>query len=159
MIQIKKILGLDIKYDEQRERFYLYDEAGTEIGSGGTQAEVEKQAKSHSKQKFTRVAIIRFRSDHVLMKVELTSYNGDDMSTWVSMEKPKGAYGSGREKINLGSSYGTGYYEATEKNLVIAAEIEAKGKLVKVLQVEAEALKEQLEKRINKEYFGIKEVK
>lgn len=159
MIQIKKILGLDIKYDEQSERFYLFDADGTQIGSESTQAGVEKQAKSHSKQKFIRVAIIGFDSfDQAVLKGELTSYNADDESAWVSMGKDKGGFGSGRQKINLRHKYGTtSYYEATEKNLKLAAEIEAKGKAAKAMEREAVALRKHLEKGINNEYFGIKE--
>ena len=61
MIQIKQILGLDIKYDTEREKFYLYD-SGMEIGSAETQAAAEKKAKTHIKQAFVRVDIFSFSS-------------------------------------------------------------------------------------------------
>ena len=74
---------------------------------------------------------------------------------WVSMERSKSSYGSGREKINLG--YATRFYEVTEANLKLAAEIVAKGEAILAFDDEVQVLKEQLEKGINLEYFGIKE--
>jgi len=156
LIQIKKTHGLDLKYDAERERFHLYDEGGTEIGSAETQAKAELIAKSHSKQKFSRVAIISFGYDHEVIKGELTSYNAEDKSAWVSMEKGSRSWGSGRQKTDL--TYGSiHYWEATEANLKLANEIEAMGKEVKRLQAEANKQEEQLEKGINLAYFGIKE--
>ncbi len=135
--------------------FYLIDADGNEIGSATTQAEAEKQAKTYAKQKFSKVDVIQFGYEQKIIRGQLTSYNVDDQSAWVSMEKSRSSYGGARQKVNLRGS--TRYYEATEKNLKLAEEIEAKGREALRVKTEADELKEQLEKNINLEYFGIKE--
>ncbi len=156
MIQIKKTSGLDLMYDEQRQRFILVDTDGTEIGYATTQAEAEDKAKKYSKgeQGFKRVAIIGFDYRNKLIKGQLTSVNTEDESAWVSMEGSEGR-SSGRQKTDL--RFSTRYWEATEKNMELADKIRVKNEVAATLSSEIEALREQFEKPINKAYFGIKE--
>lgn len=152
-IKIKEIYGYKLGYQESMERFVLEDTDGTELAYGKTQAEVEVKAKSLRQQEFKRIRIIGVQSEGKVTLGELTSLNRDDSSAWVSMEKNKDSYGSGRSKINL--KYDHGYYEETEANLKILENIKGKREVLLQIQSDINALVATLEKPIDSKYFGI----
>ena len=154
MIKIKEIYGYQLGYDESRRFFIIVDTDGTELAYGNTQDKTEEKAKALSKRDFVRIPIIRVNADGRVVKGEITSLDKLSREYWVSMEKEDNFYGSGRGKEMLGSNF-MHYHEATERNLDLAKEIEAKAKDIADIKAEIEQLRTAMEKPINLEYFGM----
>ncbi len=154
MLKISSVCGYNLAYDESRRLFVITDTDGTELVQGDTQTEAESKAKALSKQEFKRIPIVHVHNSGQVRMGEVTSLNRDDKSVWVSMAKREDeSYGGGRGKVSL--DYDRGYYEATAKNLNIAAEIEMKEKTIKVLLDGIDRLIKTLENPIGRGYFGI----
>lgn len=154
MLEIKKVYGFTLYYDERRRFFVLLEDDGTEVGHAQTQDEAEDKAKVLSKQEFKRIPIFKVNDlEGRITTGELTSLNPDDVSAWVSMEKDKDTWGSGRQKINL--RYDGGFYEQTPRNNLILDAIRKQAEILKTAQDEIKALVAQLEKPINKSYFNL----
>lgn len=152
-IKIKEIYGYNLLYEESSRKFIVQDNNGTELASANIQAEAEVKAKALSKQDFKRIPIVEIGHEGQITTGELTSLNKDDKSAWVSMEKSKGGWSGGRQKINL--RYTHNYYEATEANLKILEGIKAKREAVDNILAEIKDLKDTLEKPIDLSYFGL----
>ena len=152
-IKIKQMFGYQISYDVRRRQFIVEDTDGTELAYAQTQDEIEVKAKALSKQEFKRISIVKVNQEGIITSGELTSLDRADKSAWVSMEKSKYSWGSGRQKISLNSD--RGYYESTDKNLIISENIKAKAEDLNRIRVEINALEATLEKPINRAYFGI----
>ena len=152
-IIINEIYGYQLSYDEVKKRFVIIDTDGTELAHAPTQDEAEVKAKALSKQEFSRIWIMRVRTEGEITMGEITSLNRDEKSAWVSMKISKDSWGSGRQKINL--KYDRGLYEATETNLKIIEDIRLKREILTEIRLEIEGLIDTLEKPINLSYFGL----
>jgi len=155
VITIKEIYGYNLLYDEGSRRFVIHDTDGMELAHANTQGEAEIKAKALSKQEFKHISIVKITKEGQLQKGELTSLNKDDKCVWVSMEKSKDIWNSGRRKLNLRLDSGE-YYEATETNLKILEAIIAKRETIDTILAEIKALRDTLEKLINLAYFDLK---
>ena len=152
-IKIKEIYGYNLLYDERLRRFVIEDTDGTNLGHANTQDDAEVKAKALAKREFKRIPIIKIEQEGQSIMGELTSLNRDDKSVWVSMEKSKDVWDSGRQKIGL--VYSEGYYEVTQVNLKILEDIKAKRESLNYIKAEIKDLIATLEKPINMDYFGI----
>ncbi len=153
MFKIKEVYGFNLSYDERKRQFIITDTDGTEMGVARNQDEAEQKAKTLSKSEFKRINIFCVKSDGRVMMGELTSFNPDDKSSWVSMEKSVHTYGSGRSKIDL--NYDKGYYEASDSNLKIVEAITAKGLTILQTLEDIKELIATLGCPINTDYFGL----
>jgi len=151
MIKVGIARGYTILYDEKRKLFVLEDADGNEVASGATQDEVEAKAEKLSKLAF-KFPIPALRvSGLVLSKGRVTSFNADDRAAYFAYDDKR--YGS-HEKLRLHYDHA---YELTEANAKIAGEVEECHKQISAREEIIRSLMGQLEKPIDRAYFGLKD--
>jgi hypothetical protein len=151
MIKVGIARGCTILYDEKRRLFILEDADGNEVASGQSQDEVEAKAEKLSKQAFNFPIPALRVSGLTLFKGRVTSFNADQQSAYFSHDN-KG-YGS-HEKLRLHYDHA---YELTEANAKIAGEVEECHKQISAREEIIRSLMGQLEKPIDRAYFGLKD--
>ena len=156
MIKIAEVAGFTIHYETREKKFVLIDHEGKRVASAFSQEKLEEKAKALQKQEFKRVPILKLESTGQASPGEITSINIDDMTMWVVLKRQytDGSERQVREKERIGSH--TGCYEHTEHNLAVAEKIKEQHAIIDTAYAEARRLREQMEKPINLEYFGIK---
>lgn len=153
MIEIKKVQGYTIYYEPTNGFFYLYNPRGDEEDRAEKQGVLEERVKKLIKQEFKRIPILRIYNDGEVINGEITSYNFEYHEMWVNMEKSGQMFRGGRQKVSLRYRGGTGFYEPTEHNLKIAAEMKLKTNQITKIRGEVEKLYQRLEKEITSAFF------
>jgi hypothetical protein len=149
-VKIQDKNGYSVFYDPERKLFYLEDAEGNEVGSASTQDKVEALIPEITKLAF-KLPIPAILSLHSSVeKGRITSLNLHQGTAYFSYDD-KG-HGT-TEKIAL--QYDKAVYELTEGNERIVSQIEKNLAQKKRLTDQIEALKEQFERPINLEYFGM----
>ena len=151
MIKIGTARGYTILYNEKGKLFILEDADGNEVASGGTQDEVEAKAEKLSKQAFKFPIPALKVSGLVLSKGRVTSFNADDRAAYFAYDDK--TYGS-HTKLRLHYDHA---YELTEANTQIAGQVEEFHRQITEIEEKARSLISQLEKPIDRAYFGLKE--
>ena len=151
MIKIGTARGYTILYDEKQKLFTLEDADGNEVASGGTQDEVEAKAEKLSKQAFKFPIPALKVSGLALSKGRVTSFNADDRAAYFAYDDKR--YGS-HTKLRLNYDHA---YELTEANAQIAGQVEECHRQITEIEEKAKSLISQLEKPIDRSYFGLKE--
>ena len=151
MIKIGTARGYTILYNEKGKLFSLEDADGNEVASGGTQDEVEAKAEKLSKQAFKFPIPALKVSGLVLSKGRVTSFNADDRAAYFAYDDKR--YGS-HEKLHLHYDHA---YELTEANSRIHEQVEQYGSQIKEIEEKIRSLISQLEKPIDRAYFGLKD--
>ena len=151
-IEIKTYGNYKIRYAEQR--FYAIDAQGDRAEEAPTEAELIEKLKVLDKRDFKRVQIYRVEQNgHVQVGV-ITSIDSGVQEAWINMEKDPSHYGSGRSKVYLSSGRDL-YYEQTLANIDKVEQIRQRREHIEGILLEIRALRDQLEKPINREYFGM----
>jgi len=151
VVKIQDKDGYGVFYDPERKLFYLEDAEGNEVVSELTQERLEAEIPKITKQAF-KLPIPAILSRYSSMeKGRITSLNLQRGSVYFSYDDK--SHGK-TEKVVL--QYDKGIYELTEENERIILQIEDCRAQEKELKDEIETLKEQLEKPITLEYFGLK---
>ena len=149
-VKVGEKKGFVIAYDARRKLFLLYNANDDEVGSGGKQEDVEKQADKLAKLRF-QFPIPAFTVNGVHVEEgKVTSLNVDDQSIWVVLPSK---YGGSRSKARLSYCH---IHEATERNKEVVEKIATQVLEMDKKREEIEALVATLDKRINLEYFGLK---
>jgi len=151
MIKIGTAKGYTILYDEKGKLFSLEDADGNEVASGGTQDEVEAKADKLSKQAFKFPIPALKVSGLALSKGRVTSFNADDRAAYFAYDDKR--YGS-HTKLRLNYDHA---YELTEANAKIAGEVEECHRQITEREEIIQSLISQLEKPIDRSYFGLKD--
>ncbi|GAJ03748.1 unnamed protein product [marine sediment metagenome] len=152
MIQVGIVKGYTILYDEKRKLFILEDADGNEVASGATQNEVEAKAEKLSKQAFNFPIPALKVTGLDLSKGRVTSFNADTKSAYFAYDDKR--YGS-HQKLRLKYDHA---YELTEANSRIHEQVEQYRNQIKEIEEKISSLIDQLEKRIDLSYFGLKEL-
>lgn len=149
-VKINERDGYAIFYDPERQLFCLHDAEGNEVATAGTQEKVEQEISKLAKQAFNLPIPAILARSYGIDRGRITSLNPHNKTAYFSYDKKD--YGRAT-KIAL--SYDKGFYELTKANEKIAKQIEERMVQKKELDGEIEALKDQFEKPINREYFGL----
>jgi hypothetical protein len=147
-VKITEVQGLQIWYDGRGKIFTLENAQGDVLGSGKTQDEVEEQAKVYAKAAY-HFPINAFESYGMNVKpVKLTSVNIKGKALWLVRENG--------ERTKHSFSYGgDSIFEITPHNQEIVTKVHALRDKIDLLEQEAREAIKDLEKPINKEYFGL----
>jgi len=151
MIKIGTAKGYTILYNEKGKLFTLEDADGNEVASGATQDEVEAKADKLSKQAFKFPIPALKVSLLALSKGRVTSFNADDRAAYFAFDDKR--YGS-HQKLRLNYDRA---YELTEANGRIHEQVEQYRSQIKEIEEKISSLIDQLEKRIDLSYFGLKD--
>lgn len=152
MIKVGTAKGYTILYDEKLKLFILEDADSNEVASGATQGEVEAKAGKLSKQAFNFPIPALKVSRLALSKGRVTSFNADTKSAYFAYDDKK--YGS-HQKLRLKYDHA---YELTEANSRIHEQVEQYRSQIEAIEQTISNLIDQLEKRIDLSYFGVKEL-
>jgi len=151
MIKVGLAKGYTILYDEKRKLFILEDADGNEVASGATQNDVETKADKLAKQAFKFPIPALKVSGLALSKGRITSINADEKSSYFAYDDK--TYGS-HQKLRLRYDHAC---ELTVANAQIAGQVEECRKQIKEIEEKIKSLIDQLEKRIDLSYFGLKD--
>ena len=151
MIKVGIAKGYTILYDEKRKLFILEDADSNEVASGATQNDVEIKADKLSKQAFKFPIPALKVSGLSLPKGRITSFNADEKASYFAYDDKR--YGS-HQKLRLRYDHA---YELTEANAKIAGEVEECHRQITEREEIIQSLISQLEKPIDRSYFGLKE--
>ena len=151
MIRIGTARGYTILYDEKRKLFILEDAAGNEVASDATQDGVETKAEKLSQLAFKFPIPALKVSGLALSKGRVTSFNADDRAAYFAYDDKR--YGS-HQKLRLNYDHA---YELTEANSRILEQVKQYSSQIKAIEEMISSLQDQLEKRIDLAYFGLKD--
>ncbi len=156
MIKIKDLEhGYSIEYnDTELSHFFHLIKDGVTVKESQTQREleqyVEKIGKSENKFK-TPIKVFQFTYDRIVHYGTITSANLVDESFWF-INDDKTQWRS-RQKEELGGNY----YELTNNNMNLIAQIEAQRTIIKNAQEKIDDLAKSFDNQITKEYITAKQ--
>ena len=151
MIDIGPIKGYRMFYDPKEHIFRLLDTEENEVASAPTQAELEKKAGELSRQSFKLPIPAALTRSGAVDKGRITSVSIESQSVYFVEDNRH------HTKTKIKFPYGHRLFELTELNEEICTQVEGLINQRKELGTKIEELISQLEKPIDRDYFGMKE--
>jgi len=150
MVKISEVRGYTVFYSSEYKQFILRDKEENEVARAKTQEQVELQIEKLVKLAY-KFPIPAFKLHYAgeVMKGRITSLNPDDKSAYFAYDDKR--LGS-HEKVRLISDR---VFEITEANTIIHEQVIQYHAEIKSIEGKINALIQQLEKPINREYFGL----
>ena len=115
MAQIKEYKGYIINFDEFNEQFIARNKKGEDIASNLSIKKLQEILDKIQKKDFKRISVW-----HNLKKYEITSFNSEDGSVWISNEKDR------EKERSYGEVFSDLYGDTPENQEIMAKVIELK---------------------------------